>query len=128
MNKYIDDGISKVLDQNGAFFAFNDKQFNTNKKEGVQYVKLGAGLIGPKDKEKIIFDQLDAVIKKGIDKELKEKTKKDIIWDAFANYECQIIGSPDDAIDSLFDYPFTEKEIRKEWVSYFDYCVEKDLF
>ena len=118
-NRYVQEGITKTLDKYGAFFAFSKKQFDEQRQEGVKYVDLGAGLLGPKENARKIADELVAVSKGGIAKEVKEKTSKEIIWDAFANYECQIVGSPADAIDALANYPFTEKEIRKEWVPYF---------
>ena len=127
-NKYVDDGITRTLEKYGAFFAFNQSQFEENKKEGVKYVDLGAGLIGPKENAQKIADGIEAVTKGGVAKDLETRTDKEIIWAEFANYECQIVGSPEDAIDALANYPFTEKQIKKEWAGYWDYCVDNDLF
>ena len=128
MNKLTNDAITETMNKYGAFFAFSQKQFDERKEAGVEYVDLGAGLIGPKENVQKIADGLEAATKKGREKTLKEKTKKEIIWDAFANYECQIVGSPADAIDALAEYPFTEQEIKKEFGAYWDYCVDNDLF
>jgi hypothetical protein len=127
-NTNVNDRITKTLDKYGAFFAFSNEQFDKKKKEGVQYVDLGAGLIGPKENAQKIADGIEAVTKGGIADEIATKTPKEIMWDAFANYECQIVGSPNDAIDALENYPFTEKEIKKEFGAYWDYCVDNDLF
>jgi hypothetical protein len=43
----------------GAFFAFGDKQFNEQKKEGVKYVSMGAGLICPKSEASTIMKKFD---------------------------------------------------------------------
>jgi hypothetical protein len=58
------DKISQVLNNNGAFFAFSDKQFNEQKKDNIKYVSMGAGLICPKENA----DKLD--------KELTQATKE----------------------------------------------------
>ena len=67
-----DEKISKVLNDNGAFWAFSDKQFNEQKKEGVKYVSMGAGIICPKDNVKKLIDEMDVTTKE-IKKEEKAK-------------------------------------------------------
>lgn len=128
MRKVTQDEISQVLDQYGAFFAFSNNQFEEKRKEGVKYVSLGAGLIAPKGTGQKIVDGIEAARKNGVAQDKKEKTNKQIIWDAFANYECQIVGSPEDAIEALDGYGFSDEEIQKEWKAYWNYCVDKDLF
>ena len=44
------DYLTPILEANGAFFAFSQSQFDEQKKEGVIYVSMGAGLICPKAK------------------------------------------------------------------------------
>ena len=130
MRKVTQDTISKVLDQYGAFFAFSNKQFEESRKEGVKYVDLGAGLIAPKGTSKKIAAGIEAATKAEVATVKKEKTKKEIIWDAFANYECQITCDISAAVEFLddFDYGFTKEEIQKEWKGYWNYCVDEDLF
>ena len=43
------DYLTPILEANGAFFAFSQSQFDEQKKEGVIYVSMGAGLICPKE-------------------------------------------------------------------------------
>ena len=44
------EAFSKLLEATGSFFAFGQKQFNEQKKEGVEYVGVFAGLVSPKDR------------------------------------------------------------------------------
>lgn len=72
------DKISQVLSQNGAFFAFSDKQFNEQKQEGIKYVSMGAGLICPKENADKLNKELDIAIKetKQAEKEAREARAK----------------------------------------------------
>ena len=49
---YIEEAQTKAFEKAGAFFAFSDKQFEEQKKEGVRYSYMGAGLICPKENQK----------------------------------------------------------------------------
>lgn len=67
-----DEKISKVLDDNQAFFAFSTKQFEEAKKPDIKYVSMGAGLICPKENARKLNTELNEAIK--LDrKEAKEK-------------------------------------------------------
>lgn len=72
------DLVSEVLEKHGAFWAFSDKQFNEQKKDGVRYVSCGAGLIAPKDNIDNFTKELDKAIKetKRIEKERIEARAK----------------------------------------------------
>ena len=48
LSDYTSENQTKLLNDNGAFFAFSTKQLNEHKKEGVVYVSMGSGLISPK--------------------------------------------------------------------------------
>ena len=54
LNDYTQDAISKVIKDNGGFFAFSNKQFEENKQDGIKYVRLYGGLISPKNNVKNI--------------------------------------------------------------------------
>lgn len=71
MNKY--EQISLVLSNNGAFWAFSDKQFDEQKTNGIKYVSMGAGLICPKDNAKKLKTELDECLA-----EVKRDTKAKI--------------------------------------------------
>ena len=128
MRAVTQDEISQVLDQYGAFFAFSNEQFEEKRKEGVIYVSLGAGLIAPKGTGQKIVDGIEAARKKGVAQDKKEKTNREIIWGQFANYECQIVGSPEEGFEALEGYGFSQEELDREWKAYWAYCVENDLF
>jgi len=128
LKTYTDQAITELLDGNGAFFAFGNKQFEEGRKEGVKYVSMGIGLVCPKANAKTVHDGLDNINKLSIAQDMEENSTKDIIWREFANYECQIPCSPEDAIDALKGYPITKQEILAQWDGYWAHCVEHDLF
>ena len=128
LNDYTQDATSKTLKNNGAFFCFNDKQFNEQKTEGVKYVHLYGGLIAPKSNVKALLVELDKVQSIGIAQDVKDNGIKAVIWRELANFESQISISCEDTINALQDYPITENEIRKQFKLYMDHCVKNDLF
>ena len=67
-----DDEISFVISKHGAFWAFSNSQFDEQKREGVKYISLGAGLVCPIDNAKILSKELDETIKL-VKKEEKDK-------------------------------------------------------
>ena len=128
LNDYTQDAISKVMDDNGGFFAFSDSQFDENKKEGVTYCHLYGGLIAPKESANTIIFALDEATQRGIKQDVKENGIKAIIWRELANYESQISRTCEDTIDALSDYPTTKGEIVKEFKLYMTHCIDNDLF
>jgi hypothetical protein len=118
----------KILTINGAFFAFGNEQFNTCADQPVAYSNLGGGLYCPSCN----IDSLQAQLKNSynfkIKFELENNTLKDIIWDSLANYECQITGDYSDACEALKPYGITEDDIKKEWASYYQNCIDNDYF
>ena len=125
---YTQDAQTEAFNKFGAFFAFGSKQFHEKQKDGVKYVNLGAGLIAPKTTHKELIEALDNIHTEGVAQDIKENGIKKILWREFANYECQIVVSPNDAIDALKDYNIDKQTIKKEWALYWDWCVENDLF
>ena len=67
-----EDKIGLVLKNNGAFCAFGTKQFDEQKKEGVKYISMGAGLICPKENADKLNKELNHICKE-IKKEEKAK-------------------------------------------------------
>ena len=128
LNKYVDNAQSKVFEENGAFFAFSDKQFDEHKVEGVKYVSVGSGLICPIGNAKEVIAGVNTTHAEGIKLRLKDYDLSRIIQYELANYECQISMNYSDAFDVLKDYGVDQEMMDKEWKTYWDYCVEKDLF
>ena len=128
LNDYTQDAISKVMDDNGGFFAFSDSQFDEKKKEGVKYVSLYGWLIAPKENAKTIYEEIKRATLRGIKQDVEENGIKAIIWRELANFESQISRTCEDTINALSDYPTTEGEIVKEFKLYMTHCIDNDLF
>ena len=128
LSTYTDKAISELLDSNGAFFAFSNSQLEDGQKASTKYVSMGAGLICPETNAKAVNDGLNRINELAVQLDMFENTPKHIIWREFANYECQIVGDPEDAIRALSGYPITEEDIHAQWDDYFAHCVENDYF
>ncbi len=125
---YTQDKIDKTIKNNGGFFAFNNKQFNENKKEGVIYCSLYGGLIVPKNKADYILKQIDLISKKAIKQDIKENGIKNIIFRDCSNLELQFsYNGIEEIIDYLKDYNFNKKDIEKYYNKYIKHCIKNDL-
>lgn len=104
---------SEVFDRTGTFFAFSLKQFTDQKKEGVKYVRLPAGMICRKDSVNELIDGLSSIRKESIEADLKETGKRDIIIRELNNHEYGYTYDPTDTADALEDYGITLEEIKE---------------
>ena len=120
--------MSMDFEQFGAFFAFSNKQYEEKAELDITYVQLVHGLICPKENADACLDYMQNYSENRIKKDKEKHTTKEIMWREFANYECQIVMSVEDALPTLLEYGYTKDEIDKEYSAYFAMCVEKDLF
>jgi len=131
---YLRDAQSKAFADNGAFFAFSDKQFNEKKVEGVEYVDMGAGLICPKANAPTMRAQLDEAVKNAVELDVAENGMEAIVKREYFNYESQITMDTSNAMGSLYahkeKYPdlFTDEAIEKVFADCFAYALEQDMF
>ena len=125
IQKIKDDLLTKVFEKYGTFFAFSDKQFNEQKKDGVKYVSLGAGMITPKDTADAMLKELDKAIDEAQTKDKELNSKDQIILRELINYECFYTGNITDARERLEAYGYTADEIRQVYNDNFKEYVEK---
>ena len=128
LSDYTNQAQTDLFNETGAFFAFNKKQFEESQQEGVKYVSLGAGMICPKGSAKALLDGLSKINTQGIESDMRDNSVKDIIWREFANFECQIVSSPEAALDALEDYPIEKQVILEQWPAYWQHCIDNDYF
>lgn len=121
---FLEEVQTELFNKNGAFFAFGTDQFNEQKKEGIKYVSMGAGLICPKDNVKELSEGLNTTYQAAVKKDIETNGKDKIIRRELYNFECFYKGDPNDAIDALKDYNFTDEEI---WAAYKKEYVNADL-
>ena len=124
----VDNEQEKILDDNGAFFAFSKDQFNTCSTQSLIYKSLGGGLYCPANNIDNLSTQLKDSHTFKINWELSNNTLKTIIWDQLANHEAQLSGDYSEAWEALKPYGITEDDIKTEWPSYYQNCIEYDYF
>ena len=130
--KYLSDYTNvkqtKLWNDNGAFFAFGEKQLDEKKQEGVAYVSLGMGLIAPKENASKIIEGLESIYTEGIQQDISDNGIKAIIHRELANHEAQIAGDISDTVEALEFYGITRAQVSAEYPSYFKHCVDNDYF
>lgn len=112
LSDYTQQGITDLLNQYGGFFAFSDAQMNEKKKEGVEYVSCGHGLIAPKENAKLLVDGLIANGDKAVQQDIAENGKEEIIKRELYNHEAFYTGDIEQTVDALSIYGFTEEDVR----------------
>ena len=128
LTNYTDQKATKAFDKAGAFFAFSKKQFDEEKKENVNYMNLGSGLICPEENAISLTAEVEAIVKNGIEQDMAENGAKAIIHRELANHEAQISMSITDTVEALEEYPITREDVNAEWKEYFDYCIDNNYF
>ncbi|ARC95079.1 hypothetical protein B6A42_27050 (plasmid) [Vibrio coralliilyticus] len=113
LRHYIDERITQLFNDTGAFFAFSNSQFDEKKEEGIQYVSLGAGLLVPKQNAKKVVDGLDNITEEGIKLDIEENGKDAIIKRELFNFECFYTGDVSDCVDSMKRYGFSQDEVNE---------------
>jgi len=113
LTDYVKDGQTKAFNKADAFFAFSDKQFNEEKKEGIKYVDLGAGLICNKLKAKQLVEDISLIHKNGIKQDIIENGIDNIIKRELENHEAYYANDIESTTEALTDYPITNNQIIK---------------
>jgi len=112
LSNYVEEPQTELFSRIGAFFAFSNKQFDEQKKEGVKYTQLGCGLICPVGTATELMDELDKINEAGIKQDLEENGREGIIRRELENHECYYTGDTSACVDRLKDYGITREEIR----------------
>jgi hypothetical protein len=128
LSDYMNDKQTALFKETGAFFAFSKKQFCEQKKDGVVYNSLGAGMICPKDNAEKLMTGLETIAKDAIQEDIAENGIKAIIHRELGNHECQITMDITDAFEALDGYDITRDQISEEWDEFWAKCVKNDWF
>ena len=128
LSDYTSENQTKLLNDNGAFFAFGEKQLDKQTQEGVSYVSLGMGLIAPKENASKILKGLESIIAEGIQQDISDNGIKAIIHRELGNYEAQITNDISTTLEALEDYGITRAQVSAEYPAYFQNCIDNDYF
>lgn len=134
LNDYTDTLTSKLFADNGAFFAFGNKQFDEKKQEGVKYVSMASGLICPKENAKTVLQSFEQIFDNAVKQQVAEFGAEKIISHEYFNHETQITGNIDQVADvlathrELFPELFTAEVILKVCHECFADAIKNDWF
>jgi hypothetical protein len=112
---YIEAKQEKLMQECGAFFAFNADQMKEKLVEGKKYVGLGAGTFVESDKAKQFVDGWAKIIEQGIEEDKQEHKAIDIIMRELENHEAFYTNNTDDTVEKLKGYGdgFNKEDIDK---------------
>jgi hypothetical protein len=113
LSDYTEEEITKAMRKAGAFWAFSDKQFNEQKREGVEYSHISCGLICPKGKGKELIEDLDRAIGNGRKQDIEENGIEKIIRRELANHEATYTGDITSTEQALKGYNIPKEDIIK---------------
>lgn len=113
LSNYTEKGITALLEQYGAFFAFSTKQFNEQKKEGLEYTDCGHGLVAPKEHAKALCDGLIKNGNMAVQQDIAENGKEKIIERELYNHEAFYTYEIEDTVYALRLYEITEAEVQE---------------
>jgi hypothetical protein len=129
LSHYTENLQTELLNTKGAFFAFSNKQFDEQKKDGIDYVAMGSGLICPKPNTAELMQGIESINKTGIEADIAENGIKAIIRRELANHEAQITMDISDTVAKLSDYPgITRELIQVEYSEFYQHCIDNDYF
>ena len=103
LSDYVSEKQTELFKKTGAFFAFSEKQYLDQCKEGIDYTSLNHGMICPTDNVEELKTGLEAIYYEGMEADLKDHTPAEIIAREYFNHECHI-GDTEDAIHALYGY------------------------
>lgn len=134
LSDYMEEKQTALFRETGSFFAFGNKQFNEQKKEGVTYVNMGSGLICPIETAEQLSDGLDLIYIEAIRQDVSENGAKAVIEREYFNHETQITGDNSQVVAIMSDYEeqfpgqFTDEIIFSVCRECFTKAVENDWF
>jgi hypothetical protein len=120
LSDYMEEKQTALFNKTGTIFAFSQKQFEEKRNDNIKYVNLGQGMLSPEENYKEVMNSLDKIYKESIKQDIEENGKDKIILRELENHEAFYVGSIEDTVHKLEDYPFTEDEIKKIYIKYWD--------
>lgn len=96
--------ISALFERNGVIFAFSNKQFESNRKEGVTYVMMECGMIVPKENVKKVRDDFAQITKEYTGELQNHVTMEQYTHDKLLDHECYYTGNYAEVIEMVQDY------------------------
>jgi hypothetical protein len=115
LQDYMEDRQTELFKKLGTFFCFSKKQFEEGRKEGVEYINMGTGMITPKGTEMELITNLDIILTESIAQDIAENTIPGIIERELYNHEAFYTCDIKSTVDYLEAYKITVEQIRTEY-------------
>jgi hypothetical protein len=113
LKDYINEKQTELFERTNTIFAFSNKQFEEQQKEGVTYVNCGMGMLCDERYVVELMKGLDKIHKEGIEQDIAENGLEKIILRELRNHEAYYTREIDDTYESLKPYGVTEEQVWK---------------
>jgi hypothetical protein len=124
LSDYTQQAQTDLFDELGVFFAFSNQQFEEARKQDIEYVSLGMGMIVPENNAKSLVERLVEIQKEGIKQDIAENGKDAIIRRELFNHECFYTHDITDCVETLKEYGYSHDNIFQV---YCDICQTEDI-
>jgi hypothetical protein len=118
---------TELLKSTGSFFAFNQKQWDENKVEGIKYKQVPVGLFVPFMHFVKVSKDFETIIYESIAQDIEENGKPAIIWRELAARKAYNTLEVFGTVQALEGYYITEDEVEAEFDAFFQHCVDNGL-
>jgi len=108
---YTNAATTQALKDNGAFFAFGNKQFDEQKAPDTKYTQMHHGMICPTANVTALNTALTDIHTSAIAQDLAENGTTAIIHRELANYEVGYTGDITDTVQALAAYGITRDQV-----------------
>ena len=106
--------MTELFEKYGVFFAFSKKQFDEQKKEGVEYASFGAGGLLPESNLKAFNEAFENLCKEETAFNLANFSKEELILNELLNQEAFYTYHISDTFDYLNSkYNFSREDIQE---------------
>jgi hypothetical protein len=126
--------LEKLREKNGVCFAFSQRQFDEQKRDGVKYVEISSGTLCPKENVIHYMNEVIKIIDKGVKYMVDKYGAIEIIKYEYWNHETQLTGDICTLEESLQIYQerypedFKRNIIEKVALDCYKIAIENDLF
>lgn len=103
--------MTDLFNSTNTIFAFSAKQFNEQKKDGIKYVNLGAGMLCQMENVDTLIEGLERINKEDRAEKLERLGVDKLILDTLLNYEAFYTYDISDAMEELKAYHFSEEKV-----------------
>ena len=123
LQRMVDDKITNVMNNYGAFFSFSNIQFEKKRDKNIKnedYISLDSGIVCPRVNALLLVDEMSRIYEAHAKYVTDTYSTEQIIKHELMNHEIDVTGDITDTADAVECYGITRKDILA-------YCEKYDV-